>query len=43
MLIDVMICSDRATNATINTCQSGVIVLDASQLRIARQGPLVTH
>ena len=43
MLIDVMICGDRATNATINTCQSGVIFLDASRLQIARQGPFATH
>ena len=43
MLIDVMICSDRAANATINTCESVVIFLDASRLRIARQGPLATH
>jgi hypothetical protein len=36
MLIDVMICSDRTTNATINTCQAGVIVLDASLGRALR-------
>jgi hypothetical protein len=29
-LIEAMICSDMATNATINTCQSSVMNLDAS-------------
>jgi hypothetical protein len=36
MLIDVMICSDRFTNATINTYQSGVIFPDASLSRSLR-------
>jgi hypothetical protein len=41
-LIDIMICSDMATNAAINTCQSSVIICRYLTTRIARQGSSAT-